>query len=262
MKYERLLPIQHGNNFRDLGGYTTTDGHTIKWGRLIRSGHLNSLDQHDLDVLAQFNVKLDLDFRAPDEISARPDKIPTGAAYTALPVFQTDETDASHSQEQIMADYSDRPDAGYKHMLDVYRDMVTTKQAKESYQTFFSQLLSNDDHSAALFHCTASKDRTGMGAVFLLSALNVDRPTIVRDYLLTNSVTKDFVAANIAKIKAAGLPDAFAQNTFALSTVSPDYVNTALQEIDSQYGDVKNYLQQYLAVSESQMKDLQKLYLD
>lgn len=262
MEYERLLPIQHGNNFRDLGGYATDDGHTIKWGRLIRSGHLNTLDQQDLVTLNHLNIKYDLDFRAPDEITAQPDRVPAGATHKALPVFQTDETDASHSQEQIMADYSDRPDAGYEHMLTVYHDMVTTDQAKQSYQTFFDQLLGNSDHTAVLFHCTAGKDRTGMGAAFLLSALNVDRPTIIRDYLLTNSVTKKYVDGRIKKMKQSGLPDAFTKNMFALSTVSPDYINTALQEIDSQYGDVKNYLHSYLGISDEQMKDLQKLYLD
>lgn len=262
MAYERLLPIQHGHNFRDLGGYATTDGHSVKWGHLIRSGHLNTLDQQDLHILDQLQVKYDLDFRAPEEITSQPDRVPRGAQYTSLPVFQTDETDASHSQEQIMAEYSDNDDAGYQHMLTVYRDMVTTDQAKQSYQAFFSHLLSNSDHHAVLFHCTAGKDRTGMGAVFLLSALNVERPTIIRDYLLTNAVTKDYVDSRIEKIKQAGLPTAFAKNTRALSTVSPDYINTALAAIDNQYGDVKNYLHQYLDLSTAQMKDLQKLYLD
>ncbi|WP_137596872.1 tyrosine-protein phosphatase [Paucilactobacillus kaifaensis] len=262
MEYARLLPIQNGHNFRDLGGYTTTDGHTVKWGHLIRSGHLNTLDQHDLDILDRLQVKYDLDFRAPEEITSQPDRVPLGAAYTSLPVFQTDETDASHSQEQIMAEYSGSSDAGYNHMLDVYRDMVTTPQAKKSYQAFFSHLLGNSDHNAVLFHCTAGKDRTGMGAVFLLSALNVDRPTIIRDYLLTNSVTKNYVESRIKKIKQAGLSTAFAENTRALSTVSPDYINTALAEIDNQYGSVNNYLHQYLEISADQMKDLQKLYLD
>lgn len=262
MKNERLLPIQNGHNFRDLGGYATTDGHTVKWGHLIRSGHLNTLDQHDLNILDQLQVKYDLDFRAPEEITSQPDRVPQGATYTSLPVFQTDETDASHSQEQIMAEYSGRFDAGYNHMLDVYRDMVTTDQAKKSYQAFFSHLLGNNDQNAVLFHCTAGKDRTGMGAVFLLSALNVDRPTVIRDYLLTNAVTKEYVDARIEKIRRAGLPAAFAENTRALATVSPDYINTALAEIDNQYGDVKNYLHQYLNLSQEQLNDLQKMYLD
>lgn len=77
MTTNRLLPIKNGRNFRDLGGYRTVDGHTVKWHRLIRSGHLNTLDQPDLDLLASLNITLDVDFRAPGEIKAQPRSRPS-----------------------------------------------------------------------------------------------------------------------------------------------------------------------------------------
>ena len=33
---ERLLPLRHAINARDLGGYATADGRTVKWGVLYR----------------------------------------------------------------------------------------------------------------------------------------------------------------------------------------------------------------------------------
>ena len=48
---QRLLSINDGENFRDLGGYQTTDGHTVKWRKLIRSGALGWLSENDLTYL-------------------------------------------------------------------------------------------------------------------------------------------------------------------------------------------------------------------
>lgn len=262
MTTNRLLAIKHGRNFRDLGGYQTVDGKTIKWQRLIRSGHLNTLDETDLSLLTGMNIKLDLDFRAPGEVKAQPDKVPVTAAYHRLSVFQTDRTDASHSQTEIEAELSDDPQAGYNHMLGVYRDMVTTSQAKQAYQEFFDLLLNSDPNSAVLFHCTAGKDRTGMGAILLLSALNVDRQTSVKDYLFTNTVNQDFLTQVVDQIKQAGKSPAYAENTRSLMSVSQDYIDAALHIIDHEYGSIRNYINQYLGITEHQMNRLRQLFLE
>lgn len=60
MTQQRLLPIKHGYNFRDLGGYQTSDGHTVKWHRLIRSGALNNLDEQDQEASRQSQLPLTL----------------------------------------------------------------------------------------------------------------------------------------------------------------------------------------------------------
>ena len=49
----RLIPLSGASNFRDLGGYTTADGHTVKTGRVFRSDHLGHLEPADLQHIAQ-----------------------------------------------------------------------------------------------------------------------------------------------------------------------------------------------------------------
>ena len=44
---------------------------------------------------------------------------------------------------------------------------------------------------ATLFHCTAGKDRTGWAAALLLHLAGVDDATILEDYLLTNTFSRD-----------------------------------------------------------------------
>ncbi|KRM26940.1 MULTISPECIES: tyrosine-protein phosphatase [Limosilactobacillus] len=261
---KRLLNIEDGYNFRELGGYPTQDGHQVKFNRLIRSGSLTRLNDHDQAVLAAIPVKNDLDLRSNPEVAAAPDRVPAGATYRHLPVFAVDETDASHSDEEIAQQMQEEGN-GYRHMLDVYRRMASLPSAKKTYQEMFKVLLTTTN-GATLFHCTAGKDRTGFAAFLILSALGVPRETIIKDYLLTNEVTADVRKKWLAGIRknSAGLGnvDAVVSNRNALASVNADYLNTALATIKEESGDVGHYLTDYLGLSKGDLTTLRHLYLD
>ncbi|WP_267201966.1 tyrosine-protein phosphatase [Limosilactobacillus kribbianus] len=261
---ERLLDIHSGYNFRDLGGYQTTDGQTVKWRRLLRTGSLAELDNQDLTKLAQIPVTVDIDLRGFAEISKDPDRVPAGANYYHLPVFVEDETDASHSDTEIAKRMS-KPGNGYRHMLEVYERMATMPSAKKAYQEMFARLIANET-GAAIFHCTAGKDRTGMAAFLLLSALNVPRETILQDYLLTNQVTKDFREQWLAQMRQ-NLPqgpatDVLINNRRELASVNSDYLTKAITTIEANYGNVHHYLTDYLAISPTELAQLRHNYLE
>lgn len=260
MANQRLLPIKNGYNFRDLGGYPTTDGHTTKWQKIIRTGSLARLDAQDLQTLTAIPVTIDVDLRAPDEVTKDPDQVPTSATYYHLPVFAADETDASHSDEEIAAQMQQAGN-GYRHMLDVYQRMATIDSAKHAYQQLFHLLL-NNRKGALLFHCTAGKDRTGMASYLILSALGVKEDVIMEDYLLTNKVTQDFRNQWLQEMRNNGASEELVTNRAALASVAPDYLNTAISNIKENYGNVNNYLTQHLEINASDIKKLRELYLD
>ena len=60
---ERFIVLEGGRNFRDVGGYRTADGRTVRWGALYRSGSLAYLtpkgiaDFDKLDVAAIGHAK-------------------------------------------------------------------------------------------------------------------------------------------------------------------------------------------------------------
>lgn len=265
MAKQRLLNIKSGYNFRDLGGYQTRDGHTIKWRKLLRTGSLANLSSEDQHLLEQIPVKLDIDLRSPAEVRQDPDKPLSTAVYHHLPVFDVDETDASHSDEEI-AKIMQKPGNGYRHMLDVYQRMATINSAKAAFQALFSLLLENNEQGAVLFHCTAGKDRTGMAAFLILSALGVPEKTIMQDYLLTNDVTREvrhkWLRQLRAKLQELGASEALIENRNALASVNADYLTTAITAIEDQAGDVQHYLTDYLRLSPSDLKQLRELYLE
>ncbi len=257
---QRLLDISGGINFRELGGYPTVDGRTVKWQRAIRTASLARLTDDDKQTLINYGVKVDVDFRSNTEITKEPDRVPTGVRYQHLPVFEEDQTDNSKTQAQIQAELKEKAENGFQHMLDTYHDMITTEKSHEAYQQFFQTLLTNEN-DVVLFHCTAGKDRTGMGAVFLLNALGVAQPTIRQDYLLTNQVAAGLLHRRLESAKAEGVSGQFLESIKALWRVSDAYYENAMTAIRDDYGDMHGFLTKALDLSDQDITDLQTLYL-
>ena len=63
----RVLPLDGGINFRDLGGYINKDGKAVRWRKVFRCGHLSNLSEKDLDELEKIGVNKINDFRREDE---------------------------------------------------------------------------------------------------------------------------------------------------------------------------------------------------
>jgi protein tyrosine/serine phosphatase len=65
---DRLLPLVGAYNFRDLGGYPTSDGRSTRWGRLYRSDTLHELTADDLEVLRSIGLVSVIDLRTQAEV--------------------------------------------------------------------------------------------------------------------------------------------------------------------------------------------------
>lgn len=152
----------------------------------------------------------------------------------------------------------------YVENMDVssmYVDMVKSEHSQEGYHQFFEELLNHGD-GAILWHCTAGKDRAGLGAVLLLSALGVDRETALEDFDLTNQYYGDKVDQMAEAAKAKGLSDDKVEQLKGLVGVNRSYMEAALDYIDEQYGDVNGYLKNALKLTDDDIKALQDKYLE
>ena len=70
-----IVPLEGGSNFRDLGGYRTTEGKTVRRGAVFRSAHLGNLTAQDCSALAQLGVKTIVDLRGVSEAAETPHRI-------------------------------------------------------------------------------------------------------------------------------------------------------------------------------------------
>lgn len=263
MANQRVLPIVGGQNFRDLGGYPTTDGHHTKWGQIYRTGRLGHLSSDDLAVLNHRHVVADIDFRTNIEEKLLPDKLPAGAKYYSNQIFKprTAKNRNSGMSEEEVAMYMD-PGQGVDFMKHNYKMMIENPYCQASFRKFFATVISNADNGAVLFHCTAGKDRTGIGAYLLLRALGVDEDTATQDYLLTNPTIKPRLDARMKAFRLQGANDDQVANALAMASVSADYLTVAKDAIHTLSGTIDQYLHDYLQLGADDITTLRQLFIE
>jgi protein-tyrosine phosphatase len=248
---KRAVQLQGTSNFRDLGGYPAAGGKHVKWGHIYRSADIGKLTDSDLQTLQSRHVALVCDLRGPQEYAQSPDRLPTGVRRIELPAGseKIDPRLMSGGAKTINRD---------SLMRSVYTN-ISFFPAK--YKPMFDELLALDKSQALLFHCTAGKDRTGIGAALVLSALGVDRQTILKDYAATDVYWQAGREQSLQRMAQAGL-SAEAVNAYRpLMAANPAYLAGTFAAIDKQYGSVDKYLASQMDLTPKKLATLRAKYL-
>jgi len=255
---ERRLPLACCDNFRDLGGYETRDGHSVRWDRLYRTSDLSKLTRSDLEYLSQFDVKLVCDFRSENERKARPDRtIDDEPELLDLPVDQ-EGIDANELREKIRTGGLVGLGAE-KLMQNTYRAFVT------DYSTEWSamfQRLAREENLPTVVHCTAGKDRTGFASALVLLALNVPDEVVFEDYVSTNYYQQNFLRTVLRWVPFYSFFRTDPEDLLPLIEARPEYLQAALDEMVARYGSVDAYLEQALGVDARMRAQLRHEFLE
>ncbi|MCK9284804.1 MAG: tyrosine-protein phosphatase [Rhodocyclaceae bacterium] len=243
----RRLPLQGAVNFRDLGGYRTSDGRQVKWNRIYRSDSLAELTDADVDAVASLGLRTLLDLRYQLERDKKPNRPLPGP----LP-----ETHAIGFYPLNNLKLFDRISEGTLTVEELDAWCCT------SYRLFlpeptFAQVLEKllaPQAFPALIHCTSGKDRTGFASAVVLAALGVPRETIMEDFLLTNQYRRDISYLVEEKSDPAVV--------YALSGVQPEYLEACFNAIDSTWGSDEAYLRGGLGLSAEDQQRLQDILLE
>ncbi|KAF1072450.1 MAG: Tyrosine-protein phosphatase [Pseudomonas citronellolis] len=230
------------DNFRDVAGtttaYTTANDGTMRAGVFYRSNALTP-SAADLVTLNSLGISNVFDLRTASEIAATPDTMLNGATYENIDIIGS----ASSGADITSISVTSAADA-VAMMEATNRSFVSDAGMRSQFAELFNELASAD--GAALFHCTAGKDRTGWTAAVLLSIAGVDSATIMADYLATN----DYTAARVAATLAA-LPTSMAEIYAPLLGVQASYLQAGLDEVIADYGSMDNYLKEGLGLSQA-----------
>ena len=243
MEMSRILPIKSAYNFRDLGGYKTSDGRRVKWRKLLRSSDFAKLSDEDKLFLEGLQLRHVIDLRSQPEVELLKDDVPQNVevhnlyidAGNLVPKFKKLMEDSELSENE-------RFEEGMKLMKEMYRRLAS--DYSELFRKFFKIMQSDD--SAKLFHCTAGKDRTGVSAALLLSALGVDRKTIYEDYLITNKALAGKYDDLMVYGKIASL----------FANVHEEFLDTFFNTIEEKFCSVEKYLTDELLVNLTTLKNL------
>ena len=245
----RHVPLQGAINFRDLGGYATSDGRHVKWKTIYRSADISKLTPADLDTLQARHVWYDVDLRGVAESAKAPDKINPGTNYVLCPA-------GSDSLNAQMQHNMFQTRNGDSMMLTWY---TNTAYLTARYQPFFVKLLARPDTDALVFHCTAGKDRTGIGAALLLYALGVPYATIEADYTATNYYRSlDNGRSLQLMVNQYHLNEGVARS---MNAAKSEYLKATFDAIRSQYGSVDHYLEAELGLTPDKRELLKNKYL-
>jgi len=218
-------------NFRSLEGILTGSGRSFRKNLVYRSGSLNKLSPDDIGKLRDIGLSLIIDFRSDREVTAHPTDIIPGVKHTERIII------ADEARDRAM-DFLDTNDArGLEQVLvNDYRRMIRNDSGR--FAKFF-RVLEQASDLPLVYHCAAGKDRTGIATVLLLSALGVDMDTIMQDYFLSNERLKSLIGKLIKKLCEQGRNGEIIR---PMMEVRPEYLHAALDEIETSFGGMKNYL--------------------
>lgn len=260
---KRLIELEGGINFRDLGGYTTKDGRSVKWRKLFRSGAHNLLTQNDAKLLHSLSIETIADFRSLDEQR----KAPTNLALFGK---KADHLSWNYNLDMNESTFLEKFKQGgdltalSKEIMSSFYLKLPTDFAPR-YQKVFESILAN---KVTLFHCSAGKDRTGVMSMLFLSLCDVEEEQIIADYEMTQHV------ASLKKLHSSGNNSADKNSTAmamfaklpadavnALMGSPIEYIKLAMDQIKTEYGSIKNYARNVLNLTDSDIRTIQDNFL-
>ncbi len=233
-----------------MGGYKTKDGHHVKWGEIYRSADISQLTDADLAVLRDRHITYDVDLRGHQESAKAPDRINPGTDYILSPA-------GSDNLGEWMKGMSKIKGKGGDSLMVVFYSRTDSLAAR--YKPFFDKLLGLPTGQSLVFHCTAGKDRTGMGAALLLYTLGVPYDTIMQDYLATNYYrSAENVKSLDAMVKYGHMDRQVAED---MMQAKKEYLDATFAAINQQYGSVDNFLKTQIGLDDKKVAILKKKFL-
>lgn len=237
-------------NFRDIGGYPTKQGKIVTWGKIYRGAELANLTASDITELEKRKVHQVLDFRGPSEAAAAPDKLPKTAIRISLPAGSENVGDKMQMMKMMTS--SKNADS---IIIPFYSNI---EPFEKRYKPMFEALLNNNSDSALLFHCTAGKDRTGIAAALILTALGVEKQKVIDDYLAS-----DYYRQSDNQRMKKMLVDMYKMDEKVVDGVMgtrPQYIEATFNAIKTQYGSMDNFFKIAMGLTKKDIKKLRKMY--
>ncbi len=265
LAHARHVILEGQPNFRDLGGYETTDGRTVKWGQVFRSGELPRLSDADVAHLETFKIKTVVSFLTEKEIEARgPDRLPEGVTEVALPM------EAGNLGESIEVLLDARRTGDFSMVPtdinpDIHRRLMV--EAREYYAALLREVA--DPASRPLvFHCSHGVHRTGTATAILLSALGVPWETVRADYLLSNTYRQEEIDHRLSQLRelhaeTIGVTpeDVDTSNMDAFYILQGAYIDGSLEQAVEDYGSMEAYIRDGLGITNEEVEGLRSQLL-
>lgn len=259
---ERVLPLERGSNFRDLGGYPAAGGKRVKWGRIFRSGAMPMLSEADYAQLDRLKLGAVIDLRSIEEREVAPTLVDdrTGALFLAN----------DYSAKAMFAALRQRPDGKIDLPDNLYAGL--TDLLRPQLRAVFDRLLAGQGN--VVYHCSAGQDRTGITSALVLSVLGVPRDVILADYHLSTPTRRP--EWEMPPVDPAAYPNNPVVQFYAKAARQPggakaeplydkdgrSHLDKFLAGLETKYGSVDAYLDRELGITPDKVSKLRAMYLE
>ena len=165
MQSPRFLNINGITNFRDIGGYTTVDGKTIRQDKMYRGGKPEGISKTGIQSLVgDLGLKTEIDLRAVGENNEILKKSGVKIVYVTM--------------HGVYSTFFEKCPKQVKYLFDMLAD--------ESNYPFY-------------IHCAGGADRTGCMVFLLESLLGMSEEDLINDYELTTIANVGALSRNNAE---------------------------------------------------------------
>ena len=222
---DRAISFTNVFNFRDLGGYRSADGRSVRWRRLFRSDDLSRLRADEADRFLGLGIRTVVDLRRPHEITEDGRILPLdGCAYHHVHLTHP----AWPPRE-----FADTPArAGF--VVEQYLE-ISVKAADGVGRAL--RLIADPQAAPLVVHCIAGKDRTGVVSALTLALLGVPDEDIADDYTMSELVEPQSWAYIMRD-----RPEKLAER-WSHITVSPrEGMLRFLEELRARHGSIEAYV--------------------
>lgn len=254
---ERLIHLKNFCNFRDLGGFYTEDGRMVKWGKLYRSEALCDIEKSELDYFKSLDIKYVFDYRSKSEAEKLQDMIFPWIENMNISAMNTLD-DENLDMEAYFYDYMQGKVE--KGPIDLLKESYAIMPFNNKAYVELINTFRDYKNTGILQHCTAGKDRTGLGSALLLLILGIDEDTIIEDYMSSNEYRKE-ANEKIISLYADKMPKEAIQIFRDILGGEKEFIEGTLNAIKEKYSTYENYFLKEFNLSKEDIRKIRDNYL-
>lgn len=243
----RFITTDSIPNVRDIGGWKTQDGKTVKYELVYRGGKtnnsgVNSCAAYDNELFSKtLGVKTEIDLRTQDaDDGGQSSSVFDDVFYYKTTLTQCNYIFPNFEQEEP-----------YKRSYD--------SRSKYSIREIF-RVLADEENYPVFFHCNAGADRTGTVAFLINGVLGVSYEDLTRDFELTSGRYRSAIVDG--KFTQDGVMQDNADNYIAFGKMYQTMMKDYGTEDGSLASAIENYLVTVCKVKKEEIESMKNIMLE